>query len=794
MSSSQNKPQVFTSPDGSSLPVFVESNGVSENRPRLIRTLRSHGANICVDVSLARIILVEPSSSEGRQFVRDWGMDPGKVILDIAWVNHCLKAGRPLLENDDWAGCGNLDGTPLPGDVVDDEASERPPSISSSKRATSHKGVRRPSGTSPSIPPLPTPRQTPTGHVSSHGELYSADPHPTPTSQRPPTPPPLSSSFSYPVQTSETQAQQSLPGLPQFANSQFTPQAMQSLLMTNPELMAAAMGMVMQAMSQPPSSSSAWPGQPLPSGQHFMPPPSAFPQNLSPPQMPMPQQMSGHPFIPAMQNQSQQMNSHYAHTYNDISAHRDQYSSPTIDPGPRFDSPRQSISPRLDPTDIQDRMSQSPSLPASPVIKKSILSQKGKKRSRDSSDSVVSSKLTRYSQSPSASSGRRREKKRSPSTEPVRSRVKKDKAAPVGIFTARNGSPMKFFLQVQIRNRIDLVHQVKKNGGQITFEPMDADYIILTPHATARKVTEQWMNVVEDLKRTALRPGFIEACLEENAIVEEEDFRLEKPAKLPKPAKPAKKRTSAKVKPPQKDTVEDISPSRGNLLDSDGNLRSPTLPAANTEILTGNKHAFTTEEKAYALKHAEYTFRKRPDATLHFLGTEIARRVTTHSTASWINTLYTYRAEVEKIRDEVAVETGIETEKPESEEPEGGEATLMAKDVENSQTVVRTGSRDGNGEEQSDDGEKELARNVEVDFKTIIDYFANPPDGLSEDEQLWAGLETKYKCVTAPTWQDFYELRMQDVNLRLRKALNLPEAEAEQSEDTVNGVPRETGS
>ncbi|THH11217.1 hypothetical protein EW145_g816 [Phellinidium pouzarii] len=840
MSSSQSKSQIFVAPEGSPLPVFVESNGVSENRPRLIRTLRSHGATICSDVSLARIILVEPDSSEGRQFVRDWGLDPGKVILEVAWIQRCIDANRALLEDDGWAGCGNLDGTPLPGDVIDEEDQDPSHSPASSRRSaqkrSAHPWTSNIVSTSGSIPSsLPTPRQTPIERVSSQSEGYAENSHVASTLQRIPTPPSTSSSGSYTTRTPEppfAQTQQLPPsfspsmqtnpsmalspydaaiiGPPQFPNFQFTSQAMQSLLMSNPELMTAAMGMVMHGMAQPANGTQSWPGQSQAPGQQFMPPPSMFPPIQNQPMQP-PQNMNGHLFSsprqsqpqPLMSMSPQQMNSHYSQA--SMMPLQDHEFSPSIDHGPSFGCPSRTASPFS-----RFAISESPPPSTTAAAKKSIFSQKGKKRSHDSSGATGSSKSSRQrSRSPSASSSRRLQKKHVPSTSEF---VTKDRSFPVGIFTTEDGSPMKFFLQVQIRNRIDLVHQVKKNGGKITPEMVDADYIILapfTPHN--QKIVDQWLKVVKDLGRSALRPSFIEACLEEKAIVEDCDFRFE-------PAKKRKKSTS-KRKSSGQDSIEEVSLVSTKSSNSDKRFRSPTPPMGKIKLLSGGRHAFTPEEKAYALKYAAYLFRKKPEATFNLLGSDIARRVTTHPTASWINVLYAYRNEIEKLRSKVLSEKrdsagkaltgthnlankvlpetrdvdekvlpetrGLADKVGETEESEVEEVLLKAMDVDDTQAMVSSERRFGGKVTQTQNGKEELPQSVEADFKTIIDYFANPPEGLSEDEQLWAEIEKKYKCLTAATWQDFYKSHMDDVNQRLRKALNLPEPEVDQEDSPI---------
>ena len=47
-------------------------------------------------------MLVDPTTRQGRQFIRDWGKDNNKTVLSFQWVTKCLEAGRPLLEEDHW--------------------------------------------------------------------------------------------------------------------------------------------------------------------------------------------------------------------------------------------------------------------------------------------------------------------------------------------------------------------------------------------------------------------------------------------------------------------------------------------------------------------------------------------------------------------------------------------------------------------------------------------------------------------------------------------------------------------
>ena len=76
--------------------------------------MQKTGAIICSGPKEAQVILVNSHSDQGRQFIRDWGGDTNKVVLEHSWVQASITAGKVLNEDDNWGGCLAVDdGLPI---------------------------------------------------------------------------------------------------------------------------------------------------------------------------------------------------------------------------------------------------------------------------------------------------------------------------------------------------------------------------------------------------------------------------------------------------------------------------------------------------------------------------------------------------------------------------------------------------------------------------------------------------------------------------------------------------------
>lgn len=392
-------------------------------------------------------------------------------MLGIAWIRRCTDEGRALLEEDAWGGCGDLDGTPLP-DVGDDE--EDVPKPSPRKRATQRSVFPRPSSnvTIPdsSTPPLPTPRSTPTNYtksvqargksvtqslagpsvprrnVSSSSATAASPPvssHPLSRSTLSAEPDVHAQSTQLPF-TFNPQHDQSRPGqqlglVAARPTPPYSPEAMAAyaaqLADTNPDLINYLFREMAQRAT--PSYPPLW----LQNSQ-ISPQTSFFPlgvSQLSPMHM-NPTDHSIHGPHSALHSPYGQMASQQCPPLFPFQADGYMPSQPIS--SPETDSTL--MSPELAAVEGHGNGVGRPEVPRRS-------STQGMKRLHEVLDQSASTS-SRYSNSPLAVDTSQNSVKRQ--------KIPLPNSQPVGIFT-QDGKPCNFFIQVQVRNRIDLVKQVK---------------------------------------------------------------------------------------------------------------------------------------------------------------------------------------------------------------------------------------------------------------------------------------------------------------------------------------------
>ncbi|KAI0825043.1 hypothetical protein BC628DRAFT_1321028 [Trametes gibbosa] len=487
-SSSQASGRIFRDSVDQSLRIFVEASDLL-NRPKLVSTLRNNGATISHSPAEASIILVDPQTPSGIQFIQEWGHEPGKSILDADWVQKSVERGRAFLSGDNWGGF-----------CVSGKASET---------------VQDPLPTPPDAPPDAQTSQTNPAmqNLPSEGSQFpQGPPHEFPFGQ----------------QLQQPQIVQQMPnGFP--GGTMLPGQGIQANPNTSvvlpAQLVAQLVGLVTQQGMNPASLGMAQmiPQMPSHMGMNMMPqgysqPPMQFlPQSsmFSQPQYSLPQQSGMYPPQYTMGPPMSQMQTSKAGSPS-------HYQSPT----PTTPNGRSSISQAWRQSSASDTARDSPV--------EDVRSTSHKRKSKSADQGSASS--DRHAGNARADRERSAKHRRisspsndalpDPDSSPSSAQPRRELPSSHGkLFADEDGQPYKFYVQVDIRPRTKIAAAIKKNGGKLVPDISDADYVILGSPST--RTFEERLQQTKNYNKLAVRPQWVFQCVEQGAIVEFDDFLFE---------------------------------------------------------------------------------------------------------------------------------------------------------------------------------------------------------------------------------------------------------------------------
>ncbi|KAK2461962.1 hypothetical protein APHAL10511_006425 [Amanita phalloides] len=737
----QNGPAIFLNDDGRALRIFVEACGII-HRPKVVRALKKAGADICGDPKQAQIILVDARTIEGRKFIRDWGNDVDKVVLEYGWASKSLAAGKALKATDQWGNCLTKDdGLPLDPDANFDEE------VDFTNKS-----------------PLPTPRVTPVDasvarekvsqrsrvSVNTNADASETTNVITQDQQLPPYEPPAS------VVGSLSSAQHDGPQCPAIGNEvpstpmpQFTPYQ-QSMAQPFYPMQHPIM---MQSIAQ-----QFW-------AQMF---------NTDPFAMSLVDSMRNHGIVPHAMPQSQGGPVYQQPGSSNLSPH--EVIQPPVDEYPR------------EPVSSAPRLS-TPSLPAS-ISRKPKPSTNGHppqvgRRSARRPRSASPPEPT-ASSAPKAKRQKRREKSPEarrkgiayigpsyPTKSPTRA-TQEDRLQKV--FVSDKGRPIIFFVQIDQPNRFNVVSLIKKNGGKISNTQTAADYAVLYSHSTT------FMDLLTstiDAGKTAVTPAYIHDSVKEGSLLDPAQYRFKLTGKFKKRTailssssdveelatneavamgqrkggqhgrrQHARKRVKQEPQAQSSNiqsTVK-LEPQEVEIVFERPRVPSPTPPPEHTQQRLTKGYKYSDVEREYTLKYARILLEREPQMSSQAIADRLYKKMQHHPFQSWRSYISTgsMRDDIEKIRKKatIAYRKAMEHKHPEivKEEPQ---------------------DMDLNGTGANVAGENEVKKDVEEDLDIICNFFAygggdEQNDGGDQDT-IWARLSSKATCKTSNSWVEFYD-------------------------------------
>ncbi|KAJ8495603.1 hypothetical protein ONZ51_g1599 [Trametes cubensis] len=759
---------IFVDPTGQPLRVFVEAGEVL-NRPKI-----NNGAHICHSPDEATIILVDPETPSGGLFVKEWGSEPGKIVLDVSWVNKSVEARQALLADRNWGGFNTTENT---------------------STLTQN--------------PLPTPRETPPDAPN----MQNQQPYPPPDNSQVPSgsvPP----GFPYQQQLGQQMTNNLPSGTPiPMATMQSNPNAQVTL---PAQLVAQLVGLVSQQgvnLNIPqmiPQIPGQLPmniiqGQMIPQGY---PQPIPFPSQPSMFVQPFPlSQQPAYPQQPVVNPPLPRMEASTSNLYQPV--------TPSSLDGAQSISQTQryrSMSDTARPSPMEDI--RSPSLKRkSPSLDPN--SSSGRKSRANGERSAKHRRVSYPSDEPALPFP----DSTPPSTQPRDTFSSKGK-----LFGKDNGEPYTFFVQIDLRPRTKIADAIKKHGGRLIPEIDDADFVILG--SPASKTFEERLRQTQNCGKVAVRPQWVFECIEQNAIVDPDEFVFEgfhvekkrgRPFATGKrwvvtgpniTSKPPKKEASflpneevqmdddddddedtetrgkgkgkgkAKAKSSAKETIKktekkaakaqggstSAAVSKGAAKSKDTTAQStertqspkafwqpsPTPPTRVVEHMPG-KNMYTKEDMDYVDKYLQILFLRDPEMTLSAVSERMYAKMPHHTQKSWATYIShpTRREKVDKLRRQAAI----------------ARRKASANGQRLSEPAPQT-QADAQGVEQTSSPSPATQFDP---FLVLAKFFASGGADNLADADVWKVLNEKHPEMSAQEWEAFWLENNKDISVAVEQ-------------------------
>ncbi|THV07721.1 hypothetical protein K435DRAFT_959783 [Dendrothele bispora CBS 962.96] len=699
-------PQIFCV-SGTPITVFVEASEMV-GRAKVVKHLKKHGADVRTSIQEAHFIVVDPETTAGRQIIRQWSNALDKIVLQHSWIMECVKVGRLLDARDKWGGWqAQDDGLPIAGEPGEEEQQNLPPlrrrSVENYRiaahNATHHQATSfaqpisgaqdASTSRSASCPVVKNKRSVvATERSSSLAPSFSASTFAPPSLQAPSLVPAPSISPFHSHSTASASFNHSSTPMSASPLDQL-PSSLPNACSQVPQIQAG-----MQVMSNP--------------AQFFPFPFSANLPGMSFPQIPM---MTLNPFFANPQLQQ---------------ALTEQY--------------RLMLQTGAIPNAMQGGQQPFPDA----YIKQSPVSDTIH-RSAQAGDHATSLVDVYNNRSPSTKG---KERVKSPSS--VGSRPTSDAALP--IFVNSGGLPLRFFVQIDLRDRHRVVTTIKKHGGTITNKQDDADFAILSPKSSTYA---SLLKTSAAIHKPAIIPSFVENCVQQCALLDHTSYLLPvddlapvkeekvkekkvKEEKVQSEKKPKLKRKAnfgsepkARVKKAKHSTiVPNLLPYRSS---------PPPPPEHLRKYRDDGKYIYSTEELEFAVQYAEILLERDHNMPTYSIAKKLTEKMPHHTVRSWATTIGQKNVAVRDRIEKARSRAGVAYRK--------AYAKLQAQ-----------------SSAQNDCDPQGI---LEEDMKVIVNFFLNDDDGNEDDNVVWAHLESKRSCRTKERWADFYKEHSVEVNKRL---------------------------
>ncbi|KAJ3842588.1 hypothetical protein F5878DRAFT_722110 [Lentinula raphanica] len=376
-----------------------------------------------------------------------------------------------------------------------------------------------------------------------------------------------------------------------------------------------------------------------------------------------------------------------------------------------------------------------------------------------------------------------------------------------------DGKSLKFYVQVDLKNRSELVSEIKKNGGSTTNEIQDADYAVLSSKS---RYLAELLHAAKASKTPAVRTLFIRDCIEEGKILPHSGYLLAEPTTR-KPGRPSYNDASPSKKPRSETTRKEPSLSKvptakqrstsdtvkkettkatstaspstvklektrdnannnkereklvvkkhsssaiGKRSEISSRIPSPPPPPESTRVLNkGGRYSYSPAERAFVETYVKILFERDHLTSNTKIAKELHRKMPHHTIRSWNTTVGgQLRETIENARKRAGIayrkRAAHAGDKPGPQQSPAEERDKPAKRPKLSDEELRN-------------------RDIELIAKFFADGEAN--DLKDEDrDTLWARIHKKGNWRSPSSWEAFYEEIHEEVKQRFSALTGQP--------------------
>ncbi|KAL4242149.1 DNA-binding protein RAP1 [Abortiporus biennis] len=362
------------------------------------------------------------------------------------------------------------------------------------------------------------------------------------------------------------------------------------------------------------------------------------------------------------------------------------------------------------------------------------------------------------------------------------------------IFSDENYEPLTFVVQVDLKQRKDIVSAIRANGGLISGDLNEAHYVVLNPHS----------NCYADLSKTsreldipAVQANFILDSVKEGELLDADDYSFDgvkykhkrgrpyksmekEPAKVEKRKKKKEKKKGKEKRrhsSPQhmhsramnRTTTHQAQSSPSKPKPSGGPSQEvdlaliQTLPNPPQKVVAYSlgRNRYTEEEYDYISDVLPLILRYNPEVTIGNLAAIMTYQMPQHTFLSWSAQLGKWKDRVEEMRKKIMI-----TLRKESRSTHGSTPSNIANNAVNQETRNEpSGSRvslpvESPAAHSASEAPSDVGRNPDIrqtkEFQAITQFLAGGGADDKTDEEAYNNLSALHPYWTGVQWKAYW--------------------------------------